>query len=58
MREARADLGELVDQLRSGLGDPLHVAAVARMQHPSGDLRARASSHRVAISGRLRSISA
>ena len=36
MREARADLGELVDQLRRGLGDALHVAAVARVQHPAG----------------------
>src|SRR6187549_3030137 len=32
MRETRADVGELIDEPRRGLGHALHVAAVARMQ--------------------------
>ena len=37
MREARADVGELVDQPGRGLGHALHVVAVARMQDATGD---------------------
>ena len=40
MREARTHLGELVHELRRDLGDALHVAAVARVQHPPRNLDA------------------
>ncbi len=42
MREARADFGELVHEVRAHLGHALHVAAVLRMQEAARDLRARA----------------
>ena len=45
-------------QLRRSFGDALHVAAVTRVQHAARDLLRRRASRRVAISGRLRSISA
>ena len=57
MREARTDLGELVDQLRRDLGDALHVAAVARMQHPARRPSRPTRQPSFTISGRLRSIS-
>ena len=38
VREARADFGELIDQLRRHLGDALHVAAVLRVQDAARDL--------------------
>ena len=56
MCEARADLGQLVHQLRGDLGDALHVAAVLGVQQTARDLGARLPAIR-AISGRLRSIS-
>ena len=40
MREPPADERELLHQRRRHGGDALHVAAVARMQHASGDLAA------------------
>jgi hypothetical protein len=37
VKRAPTCLGELLDQLRRHLGDALHVAAVARVQHAAGD---------------------
>src|SRR6187549_2576942 len=37
MRETRADVGELIDEPRRGLGHALHVLAVARVQDAAGN---------------------
>ena len=57
VREARADLGQLVHQLRRDLGDALHVAAVLRVQQAARRSWRPASSRRAPSPGRLRSIS-